>query len=186
VKCGSSAKRRRSEKGLPVLEGERRSDAGDPIRPRLCQEAERDLRELRITLPHLAGLGERIDDFAIAVDRRGERPFGLQIAVEGERAARGQHERLRGELEFVELEGAAVAPRGARMSGGAAHKPTSLRAELLRTVASPLTRHRVAQFQSPMRPTCFRRCWQAGRKMMPGGEMEYQGGSTSTFVLLSR
>jgi hypothetical protein len=82
VKCGSSAKRRRSENGLPVLQRERRSDAGDPIRPRLCQEAERDLRELRITLPHLAGLGERIDDFAIAVDRCGERPFGLQIAIE--------------------------------------------------------------------------------------------------------
>jgi hypothetical protein len=106
VKCGSSAKRRRSEKGLPVLEGERRSDAGDPIRPRLCQEAERDLRELRITLPHLAGLGERIDDFAMAA----ERPFGLQIAVESERAARGEHERLRGKLAFGELEGAAVAP----------------------------------------------------------------------------
>jgi hypothetical protein len=34
----------------------------------------------------------------------------LQIAVESERAARGQHERLRGKLAFGELEGAAVAP----------------------------------------------------------------------------
>jgi hypothetical protein len=51
VKCATSAKRRRSEKGVPILEGERRSNAGDPIRLRLCQKAERDLRERRYESP---------------------------------------------------------------------------------------------------------------------------------------